>query len=63
MAIRCVSHPAIAHEILELPAEAQARDVVRRHRSRTRYVDVDDPAILRDIDTPADYRELLRTGQ
>ncbi len=58
----CISS-AMAREILELAPEAQARDVIRRHRGRTRYVDVDDPAVLRDIDTPADYQELLRAAQ
>jgi molybdenum cofactor cytidylyltransferase len=58
----CISS-AMAREILELRPEAQARDVIRSHRSGTRYVDVDDPAILRDIDTPGDYQQLLRAEQ
>jgi molybdenum cofactor cytidylyltransferase len=45
-------------EFLALPAEAQAREVVHRHAGSTVYVDVDDPGILQDIDTPADYERL-----
>jgi molybdenum cofactor cytidylyltransferase len=50
---------AIAEEILALPSEAQARDVIHRHVSRTQYVDVDDRGICTDIDDPAAYLQLL----
>ena len=53
----CAS-PAIAKEILALPASAQARDVVHRHVPDTLYVDVDDPGILTDVDNPERYRTL-----
>lgn len=46
-------------ELLELPASASARDVIRRHAGATRYVAVDDPGILRDVDDPAGYERLL----
>ena len=46
-------------ELLASPESAQARDVIRRHRAETLYVDVDDPAILRDIDTRLEYNDLL----
>jgi molybdenum cofactor cytidylyltransferase len=55
--------PQIARELLELPPEAQAREVVHRHLSATLYVDVDDPGILTDIDDPAAYRELLEAAR
>lgn len=45
-------------EFLELPATGEAREVVRRHESEIAYVDVDDPGILADVDTPADYERL-----
>jgi molybdenum cofactor cytidylyltransferase len=48
----------IAAEILALPASAQARDVVHRHVPDTRYIDVDDPGILTDVDDPERYRRL-----
>jgi CTP:molybdopterin cytidylyltransferase MocA len=51
--------PDIAREILNLPPEAKARDVVHRHVDRTLYVDVDDSGILTDIDDPAAYQRLI----
>jgi molybdenum cofactor cytidylyltransferase len=54
----CVSR-RIAQELLALPVSAQARDVIRQHRDRTSFVDVDDPGVVADIDTPADYQKLL----
>ncbi|HEX8984859.1 MAG TPA: nucleotidyltransferase family protein [Bryobacteraceae bacterium] len=45
-------------EFLALPPEGQARDVIHRHASRTCYVDVDDPGVLRDIDDFASYCSL-----
>jgi CTP:molybdopterin cytidylyltransferase MocA len=58
-------HPVLAGpraiaSLLALPASAQARDVVHRFRPETTYVDVDDPGIFADIDTPADYQRILR---
>lgn len=50
--------PAAISELLALPPEAQARDVVRRARADTVYVDVADPGIFADIDTPEDYRRV-----
>ena len=58
----CVS-PAIAAELLALPATAQARDVIRRHRAATRYLMVDDAGVVNDVDTPEDYRALLEAGR
>ncbi len=56
-------HPVLVHrrlvaELQKLPATGQARDVIRRHRPETRYVPVEDPGVLRDIDTPDDYASL-----
>jgi CTP:molybdopterin cytidylyltransferase MocA len=45
-------------EFLGLPPDSSAREVVHRHLTTTRYVDVDDPGVLRDIDEPADYEAL-----
>lgn len=53
----------IAVEFLELdPARETARTVVHRHRDTTVYVDVDDPAILWDIDDRQEYLKTLRTA-
>lgn len=43
---------------LALPAAGPARDVVARHVDRTEYLDLDDPGIVADIDSPEDYRAL-----
>jgi molybdenum cofactor cytidylyltransferase len=53
--------PSIAEELLALPADGKASDVVHRHVPRTQYVDVDDPGILTDIDDREGYRKLLET--
>jgi len=54
----CVGQ-SVVKELLALPAGAQARDVIHNHRAETLYVEVDDPAILRDIDSRIDYSNLL----
>lgn len=54
--------PALIPEFLALPPEAQAKTVVARHLDRVRWVDVDDPGILDDVDDPAAYRRLLETA-
>jgi len=50
-------------EFLNLPDAAQARDVVVRHESGIRYIDVDDPGILLDIDTPEQFQALVDSAQ
>ena len=45
-------------EFLALPADGAAREVVRRHVDETRFLDLDDPGIVADIDTREDYRAL-----
>ncbi len=50
-------------ELLALPEEAQARDVIHRYRDRTTYVDVDDPGILVDVDDPAAYRAVAEAAE
>ncbi len=49
-------------EFLALPHDGPARDIVARHVDGTEYLDLDDPGIVADIDSPEDYRELLRAG-
>lgn len=49
----------IAEELMALPLGGQARDVIRAHRDRTVYVDVDDPGIHIDVDDPQTYQRLL----
>lgn len=59
-------HPVFADirlipEFLALPASGEARTIVHGHVERTEYVDVGDPGIFADIDTPEAYRR-LRSG-
>ena len=42
-------------ELLELSGDEGARTVLRRFQDRTRVVQVDDPGILKDFDTPQDF--------
>ena len=56
-------HPVIVNrqvldEILALGPESSAKDVIRSHRDRTLFVDVDDPGVLYDIDLPEQYERL-----
>ena len=53
---------ALAAEFLSIPADSQAKVVIARHLDRTRWVDVDDPGILDDVDDPAAYRRLIETA-
>jgi CTP:molybdopterin cytidylyltransferase MocA len=50
---------AIVDELLALPVDARASDVIHAHRDRTVYVDVDDAGIAMDVDDPAAYQRLL----
>lgn len=54
---------AMVEELLALPAMAQARDVIHRHRAATRYITVNDAGIVNDVDTPEDYRALVEAGR
>lgn len=51
---------ATFRELLEAPDEEGARHVVRRDESRITRVPVDDPAVLEDVNTPGEYRDLVR---
>lgn len=47
-------------ELLALPLSDSLRTLMRRHDDAVCYVDVQTDAILRDMDTPADYAALRR---
>jgi len=49
---------AILEEILALPAETSAKDVIHAHRSETRFLDVVDPGVITDVDSPPEYEDL-----
>jgi len=46
-------------EILALPPGASLRELFRAHIQWLRYVDVDTESVLRDMDTPEDYDQLV----
>ena len=50
----------IAEKLLALAPTATAREVIHGHRAQTRYVAVNDPGILIDVDDPAAYRKLTQ---
>lgn len=54
----CISR-ALMDELLALPLTAMASDVIHRYVPQTCYFDVDDPAVVTDIDDPAAYAGLL----
>ena len=54
----CIARPLIA-ELLALPPEAKASDVIHRHVSKTLYIEIADPAVVTDVDDPAAYADLL----
>lgn len=55
-------HPLLfPRQILdELADDLILRDLVRKESNRTRCLDVDDPGVLLDMDTPEDYRRICR---
>jgi molybdenum cofactor cytidylyltransferase len=54
----CIAR-AIMDDLLALPVEAKASDVIHRHVPDTLYVEVADSAVVTDIDDPAAYAGLL----
>jgi CTP:molybdopterin cytidylyltransferase MocA len=54
--------PRLIAALLALPPEAQAREVIRAHYHEAVYVDVDDPGVCADIDTPEDYAQWFRSS-
>ena len=49
---------ALFEEFRALAPQGGANQVARRHRAETLFVETHDEAILRDVDTPADYEQL-----
>ncbi|MEW5979421.1 MAG: nucleotidyltransferase family protein [Acidobacteriota bacterium] len=46
-------------DLLAAPPEQGAVFVVRKYRDETEYLEVQEPGVLVDVDTPEDYRSLL----
>ena len=55
----CLSRPLI-DELLELSVDTRASDVIHRHLDEAVFLDVDDPAIVDDIDDPEAYQRLVQ---
>ena len=52
---------ALRRELLRVREETQGlKAVTRAHRAETAYVDVDDPSVAWNLNTPADYRQAMR---
>ena len=49
-------------ELFAAPAGGGARAVVRADPARVRRIAFDDPGIVADIDTPEEYKRMVRTG-
>lgn len=47
-------------EILALPDNGAPRDVIDRHQDKLAYITVDNDSVLRDVDTPEEYRQERR---
>jgi molybdenum cofactor cytidylyltransferase len=45
-------------ELAAVREPATAKDVIHAHRTETRFLDLDDPGVVADIDDPAAYRSL-----
>jgi molybdenum cofactor cytidylyltransferase len=54
---------AFREEILRLKPEEPVQSVVQRFRDRVRYVPIQNPYTMQDMDTPDDYRECLSIYQ
>ena len=54
---------AVFEELLGTPIERGARAVVHADPSRVAVVEVADPAVVEDVNTPDAYRELLRRAE
>jgi len=54
----CIARPVI-EELLALPLDAKASDVIHRHVARTSYIGVLDQAVVTDVDDLKAYAELL----
>jgi molybdenum cofactor cytidylyltransferase len=54
----CIARQLIT-ELLALEPSAKASDVIHSHVPNTLYIQVDDPAVVTDVDDPTAYAELL----
>jgi molybdenum cofactor cytidylyltransferase len=57
-------HPIVAgremiEAFLRAPADSTARDVEHANQAHIRYLEVDDPLVVWNVDTPEDYERIL----
>jgi CTP:molybdopterin cytidylyltransferase MocA len=43
---------------LQAPATVNAREILRNHADQINYLEVDDPRVTTNVDTPEDYASL-----
>ncbi|GAB4431181.1 MAG: nucleotidyltransferase family protein [Chloroflexi bacterium OHK40] len=53
---------ALFPELRALEGDVGARDVIDRYANQVRWLDLDDPAVLMDVDTPDVYERLKASG-
>lgn len=49
----------LARDVFALPADVGLNQLVRRHADAVTTLEINNPAILQDLDTPEDYERLL----
>ncbi|MGQ0562964.1 MAG: nucleotidyltransferase family protein [Gemmatimonadota bacterium] len=54
---------SVLPELLEPDLAEGARSVIDAHERSTRVVDVEDPGVLIDVDTPEDYERHVKSGK
>lgn len=47
-----------AGQIMAIPKDGTLRDFIDQYRARMKVVEVDDPGVVTDLDTPDDYRRI-----
>ena len=52
----------VAERMLQMDPNKSPQDAVRSYYPETRFVDVDDAGVMRDVDRPVDYRSLEETA-
>jgi molybdenum cofactor cytidylyltransferase len=50
---------ALWPDVLTVPETGSLRDFIRAHEDQIRYVVVETDSVLKDLDTPADYAEMI----
>lgn len=53
----------VFQELLKAPLDVGARYVVNNNRKRILYIDVDDPGVIEDIDTPEEYTAAIESNK